>query len=273
MFQPTRPTSTVGGAFQLAELIFHATVREIRKGHGNAIIGLLMSMVQSLILVLAFYVMFAILGLRGTSLRGDFVVFLMSGIFLFMTHIKSVGAVVGSEGPTSAMMQHAPMNTVIAISAAALGALYLQTLSMVVILFVYHAAFSPVTIHDPVGAFGMFLLAWFSGVAIGMVFLAIKPWSPGLVGLATTIYQRVNMIASGKMFVANAMPGYVLAFFDWNPLFHTIDQARGFAFINYNPHFSSIAYPVYLSLTFIMLGLLGEFYTRKFASRSWLAGR
>lgn len=41
------------------------------------------------------------------------------------------------------------------------------------------------------------------------------------------------MIASGKMFVANTLPNFMLAMFDWNPLLYTIDQARGFAFINY----------------------------------------
>ena len=33
----------------------------------------------------------------------------------------------------------------------------------------------------------------------------------------------------------------MLTIFDWNPLFHTIDQARGFTFINYNPHYSRSA--------------------------------
>ncbi|MBK1636842.1 ABC transporter permease [Rhodovulum adriaticum] len=273
MFQPTRPKTAVGGLFQILGLIFHATVRNLRMAHGNAVIGLLMNIMQAAVFVLAFYIMFAVLGLRGSALRGDFVVYLMSGIFLYLTHIKSVGAIVGAEGSTSAMMLHAPMNTMITITSAALGVLYMQTLSMVVILFVYHAAFGPITIHDPVGAYGMFLLAWLSGVAVGLVLLALKPWLPGFVDMAKMIYQRMNMIASGKMFVANTMPGYVLAFFDWNPLFHTIDQARGFAFINYNPHFSSISYPIYVSLALIMIGLMGEFYTRKYASKSWMAGR
>ena len=81
------------------------------------------------------------------------------------------------------------------------------------------------------------------------------------------------MVASGKMFVANQMPGYILAMFDWNPLFHSIDQARGFVFLNYNPHFSSVSYPLLVSLVLIMLGMMGEFYTRQHASRSWEAGK
>jgi len=77
------------------------------------------------------------------------------------------------------------------------------------------------------------------------------------------------MIASGKMFVANTLPGLMLAMFDWNPLFHTIDQARGFAFINYNPHNSSIIYPINIGIALMALGLIGEYYTRKRASSSW----
>jgi uncharacterized membrane protein len=55
----------------------------------------------------------------------------------------------------------------------------------------------------------MLLLAWFSGVAIGMLFLGLKPWAPGLANIVQMIFTRTNMIASGKMFVANAMPGYL----------------------------------------------------------------
>ncbi len=273
MFENTKPQSNAIGGFALLALIYHSTARNIRKSHGNPLIGLIMSMMQSIVMITAFFFMFSILGMRGSAVRGDFLIYIMSGIFLFLTHTKAMGAVAGAEGPTSAMMQHAPMNTIIAISAAALSALYTELLALGVILLIYHIAVTPIEIDNWIGLFGMLLLAWFSGVAVGMVFFAAKPWVPGLVGIATTVYSRANMIASGKMFLANTMPGYLLAMFDWNPLFHCIDQARGFAFINYNPHFSSIEYPIYVSLTLIMVGLMGEFYTRKHTSLSWSAKR
>jgi ABC-type polysaccharide/polyol phosphate export permease len=269
--RPRRPTART--ALQLADLIYHGTVRQIRKDHGNAVIGLLLNIAQTVTFVLAFYAVFALVGFRGAGIRGDFMLFVMTGVFLFMTHTKAMGAVIGAEGPASPMMKHAPMNTIVAICASALASLYIQVLSMVAILWVYHAAFVPIEIHDPAGALGMVLLSWFSGVAIGMVFLALKPWMPDLVKVVSSVYARANMIASGKMFVANMMPGHVLVFFQWNPLFHTIDQARGFAFLNYNPHHSSVTYPVILSLALLFVGLLGEFYTRKAASLSWNARR
>ena len=273
MFQVSRHRSKTRGVFGMFELIYHSIVRDLRKSHRNAVIGLVLNMVQTAIFILAFLLLFEVLGMRSSAIRGDFLLYIMSGIFLYLTHIKAMSSVVMAEGPASPMMLHAPMNTMIAICAAAFSALYNQVLSMFMVLSAYHIAITPITIDAPIGAMGMLLLSWFSGVAVGTVFLALKPWAPDLVGIMSSIYSRANMIASGKMFVANTLPAYMISLFDWNPLFHTIDQARGFIFLHYNPHFTSVSYPLYLSLVLILIGLMGEFYTRKNASASWTAGR
>lgn len=273
MIYSSAPRTGIGATVRTFELIFHAAVRNVRKTHNNAFFAILLSMLQMATMVIAFYVMFTLLGLRGMKLRGDFLVYIMSGIFLYMTHLKSMSAVVGSEGPASPMMQHAPMNTAISIAGNALSTLYVQTLSVVVMLFIYDVVFTPVKIDRPLAAYGMILLSWFTGVAVGLVLLAIKPWFPGFVSIFSTIYQRANMIASGKMFVANTLPGYMLAMFDWNPLFHCIDQARGFAFNNYFPHHSDWTYALWVGVALMMVGMMGEFYTRKHASVSWNARR
>lgn len=276
MFQKTVLTNRASSAVNILELIYHNTVRSVRKAHGNAFMSIAVSVFQSLLFVLFFYIMFSIMGLKGLALRGDFVIFLLTGIFMFMTHNKAVGAVLGSEGPSSAMMQHAPMNTFISILSGMLSVLYIQVLAIILILFVYDIAMNPYVlteIVDPAPVMGMLLLSWFSGGAVGMVFLALKPWLPGLTATLSNVYKRANMIASGKMFVANSLPSFMVALFDWNPLFHTIDQARGFAFINYVPRNTNWEYVVYLSLTLLMIGLMGEFYTRRHASASWSARR
>ena len=112
MFQPRRkPQSGLGIALAMFELIYHSVVRSVRKTHNNAFMAIFMNLLQTIIFVLAFYFMFSIMGMRSTALRGDFMIYIMTGIFLYMTHTKTMGAVSGSEGPASPMMQHAPMNT------------------------------------------------------------------------------------------------------------------------------------------------------------------
>ncbi|KIC18123.1 MULTISPECIES: ABC transporter permease [unclassified Leisingera] len=273
MFQQRTQQSWMSGFLSLSEVVFHSAVRSVRSKHNNAFIALGLNLLQTILFVLAFYVMFAVLGLRGSAIRGDFLLYVMSGVYLFMVHTKTVSAVAGAEGPSSPMMQHAPMNTMVALLSAAIGALYIQVLSLIIILFAYHVAYTPVHIEEPIPAFGMVLLAWITGFGVGLVFLVLKPWAPSFVSILMMIYQRANMIASGKMFLANTLPSFMLAMFDWNPLFHCIDQSRGYVFINYNPHFSSWQYAAWVALVLIVIGLMGEFYTRRHVSLSWNARR
>lgn len=268
MFRIEQNQSAPARGFRMLELIYHATVRNIRKTHGSAVMGLVMHIVQALMLVLMFMFIADLMGARSLAIRGDFMLFIMSGIFMFMTHVKAISAVSGADGPTSQMMKHAPMNPIVSIAAAALSVLYLQVLAAIIILFFYHSIFNPITIDQPFQTLGMFLMSWASGVAIGMILLSAMPWAPGLVGLLSTLFRRANMIASGKMFVANSLKPSMLAMFDWNPLFHSIDQGRGFIFLNYVPRNSSIDYPLKVIAVCLVIGLMLEFFTRKYATSS-----
>lgn len=273
MFRPAVKKSPVASTFALFELIFHSAVRSVRKSHGNAVVGLLMSIVQSLVMVCVMIAMFNILGMRGSAVRGDFVLYIMSGVFNFATHSKALSAVSRSDGPTSAMMKHSPMNTIVAISSAALGSLYLQTLSAMCILFFYHTLFTPIYIHDPVGVIGMYMLSWASGIGVGMILKAATPWAPDFFSIITSLYARANMIFSGKMFLANSLPEHMLKLYSWNPLFHSIDQTRGYMFENYHPHNSSLSYPIIVTAVLFVVGLMAENFTRRHASASWGARR
>ena len=52
MFHKTVPTTRASSAVNIAELIYHNTVRSIRKTHGNAFMSIAMSLFQSLMFVL-----------------------------------------------------------------------------------------------------------------------------------------------------------------------------------------------------------------------------
>ena len=268
--KPRHTRSGISGTLAFLEQVYFGTVRSMRKSSGrNAVLGLIGSMAQTVVFVMAFYFMFQLMGVRTSPIKGDYMLYIISGIAMFMTHNTAVQSVSKAEGPTSGMMQHAPMNTMISVCLAALQSLYQQTITIGTILLIYHLAFNPVYIFNPIGLAGVFLLSWFTGVAIGMVFLALTPWHPPLVNILLMAYRRVNMLTSGKMFVANTLPSFMLAMFDWNPLFHCVDQARGMMFINYSPMHSNLSYPLKVALVAVVLGLMGEFFTRKRASMSW----
>lgn len=253
-------------------LIHGQTVYQLRTQDRNPILGLVFAMLQSLMILMGFMALFLILGTRTSPLRGDFILFLMSGIFVFMTHTQTATKVAGSYSLTG-LAQHAPLNAPILVISSALTALYTQTLSAFVVLGLYHTFWRPIEIENISGCIFVYLLSWFNGLCVGVLFLAIRPWFPRGGPVITRLYIRINMICSGKMFLANTIPSLILPFFIWSPLFHSVDQMRGFVFINYSPHRTELLYPLWFSVAVLIIGLLINFTTRKYESVSWSAGR
>lgn len=251
-------------------LVYHGTVRDVRRTRGNAFMALAMQILQGVILVAFFYVLIEFMGMRGVAVRGSFILYVMTGVFLFMTHNKGVGAVSGG-GPTNPMLQHAPVTTLMLMASGALSALYTQLLAVLAITFVANVIIDPFTVYDLKGVSLCFFLAWFSGVAVGILFLSLRPFFPTAIGIIQQVYTRANMIFSGKMFLASNLPGFILPYFIWNPLFHTIDQARGYAFVNYTAKVTTLMYPIGLSLALILVGMMIEHWSRKYVSDSWKA--
>ena len=254
----------------MVELVYHCVVRDVRMASGNASLGLVVVLIQNAAVILGFYIIYSILGgLRAVAIRGDFMVYLVTGIFFMMTHNRTLGAVMASGSATHAMMQHAPMTPLIGVAAASISVLYQQIMSGFIIYAAVHVWQGEFPLHQPSGLIVPFLLAWLSGIAVGLVFKGLSPFAPRLVKNIARAYRATNMFTSGKLWPVNYMSVQLFGWFTWNPLLHCIDQARGAAFVNYLPHRSSLAYPIWFTLTLLLLGLMVDFWLRRNMSLSW----
>ena len=93
VFQTSSRQSRFGATIYLAERIYHASVRKVREKHGNALLSILVTIGQTALFTLAFYLMFAVLSMRAASIYGGFFINTMPGVFLFMAHIETVKAI------------------------------------------------------------------------------------------------------------------------------------------------------------------------------------
>ncbi len=261
--------SMLGALMAFMELLFHSIVRDIRTSSGNAVLGMGLVIMQSLLMLAIFFALFSVMGMKSSLIRGDFVVFLLTGIFLFLTHNKAVSAAMGAISPVGGMTLHAPISTPLSILSAILSGLYTQLVGFALILLVVHILRGGLEFYKPADLVFPFFMAWASGVAIGLVFGVLTPFAPKFVPMVAMLYRRANMITSGKILPVNYMSASMIAWFDWNPLFHTIDQARGAAFVNYFPRHTNMEYPVYLSISLLMFAVMVEFWLRKNMSSSW----
>src|SRR5690606_25794902 len=96
--------------FTTLNLIYHQTVYNLRNSDRNAVMGLLFTIAQTAIFVGFFALMYFVVGIRSSPIRGDFILFMMSGIFVFMTHVQTVAQVAGSYSVSGGLVKHGPMN-------------------------------------------------------------------------------------------------------------------------------------------------------------------
>lgn len=260
-------------AFTFIELAYFTIVRDVRTESGTASLGLLVANLRIMSMVAIFYAMFAVIGMKGAPVRGDMLLFVLTGVQVFLMHNSAVQAVVTAGSSTSPIMMHAPMTTALSIISKTMAQLYLNVLAGFFFLTGIFLYKGDIEILHPQYAILPWVMGWFSGVIVGLLFLLLKPLLPTFMPVLSTAYQRANLITSGKFWVANMIPASVLPYFTWNPLFHSIDQLRGHVFVNYVPKNTSIEYVLWFCAIGLIVGMMGEFWIRKTQSRSAAATR
>ncbi len=179
MSAPRNRTSILVGAFNFIDLLFYCIVREVRSDSGgHPVLGIVMAVAKTLSMIMVFYIAFDIAGIRASPIRGDSMLYLLSGFLLFFLHNSGVSKVVGSNSFVGPLQQHAPMKPILAIAAATLATLYLHILAVLIVLLGLYLFRGSVKIHDPAGLLLPFFLAWASGVVIGLVLMSMKPFAP-----------------------------------------------------------------------------------------------
>ncbi|MCF6303926.1 MAG: ABC transporter permease [Rhodobacteraceae bacterium] len=267
MAPPPKQPSLLLGFARFSMLVYHSIVRDVRVRSGSAALGILSEVGQILLFFVIFYLMYTILG-RSVAIRGDFFLYLLSGIFLLVIHMGALNAVRKAGSSVSPMMMHSPMSVILAIISGALATLFLQTIAIMIILFFVFIFRDGITIYNPKGIVAPLFFAWASGVSLGMVFRIAGTVAPGPFGIFSKFYLRAQMISSGKFMPAAYLPASMVAWFSWNPLFHTIDQMRLAVFINYTREITSMAYPIYFTMVCLVIGLMGDLWLRQFVTKS-----
>ena len=255
--------------FRFVDLLYHTTVRNIRKDSINPIISVLNQIVMAIILVFVFLFFIRILGMRSVAIRGNEVQFIMSGIFLYLVHVGALGAAQSVGSQRSAINLHTHITHLMSVLAAGLAQLYIMILATTILLSVTHILVDPVEFDSLSGFAFAFFMSWVCGMAIGYLINALSPFAPRIMTILAALYTRGNMIFSGKMLVANTLPAAMLPFFLWNPLFHIIDYSRGESFINYTPRVSNIYYPIWVTIVLFVLALMLQKMADKKVSASW----
>lgn len=249
-------------ARSFASVCYSSTLRDLRRGHANAAIAILSEMLQAIILLAVILTFLHVLNLGQMMLRGNAALSILTGVFLFLIHTRTVIKVAMST-TNAAQLLHRPLSPRALYFGAALSGLYVHIMALLLVGLGTHVLLTPIVVDNVPLTVGCLLLAWLSGLGAGVLAASIRPIAPKFIQITTSLYARGNMVFSGKMVLAGGLSASALNYFLWNPLFHIIDQARGAIFINYTATTTGLTYPALFGGGCFLLGLMIDFRLRR----------
>lgn len=239
-----------------------------RKRSGSVSMGFGKLLIETIFTYLVTMGMMLLIRRAGLApIRGDFGLYMLTGVSCFLLHNKIFKAVSNTSPVASLPLLGISEGTTIV--GTVFHEVYLQAIMVIMFLAGIYLWYGRLDIDKPVMMLAIYLIVMIWSVAMGLVFYSLTPLAPKVFSAIAQVYRRIGIMTSGKMFVGNVIGiigggRFLFTIYLINPLFHCIDQMRGAVFENYTPIFTSIWYPLEMSGIFLVAGVIIYVGTRRF---------
>lgn len=239
--------------FQRLRVLFALMVREMQTDFGRSWGGYFWAIAEPLGGILLLSLAFG-LAIRTPPLGSSFMLFYASGYIPYNAYRVVSSAVTSSVRSNRGLLSH----PVVGVVDAVLSKFLLSTLTMGVVAVILYAVILA-TLDQPVEMdLGTVTLAYFLAALVG---LGVGAMNCVLFGFFPTwrsvwkILSRPKFIASGVLFLYEAVPAGFQDVLWYNPLAHVIGLTRAGVYGGYHPGYVSIPYVVGVSLVLFAIGL------------------
>jgi capsular polysaccharide transport system permease protein len=241
-------------AIQL-RVIWVLTQREIRMRQTQSSIGIVFSLLEPAVHIMAVWVVMSMFKVGHPPLGNHWFFFYATGVipFLVASHLASKG-LQGQLGMRNLFNVPIirPIDTVIA---AALAELILTGMIGVIIfgILYYFDIFHGTSNFASVA--GAFLMMWLLGIALMMINIALSSALPLWPKIWMILY-RVLYFGSGIFNLAQLMPEYLRNFMIWNPFLIGIEWFRNGFYDRYDPPWLDRGYMATVIFVLFMMGIV-----------------
>ncbi len=248
--------------FQL-QVLKALILREMTARHGESRLGYLLSLIAPILFI---SLIFAMMGLRGRLSVSTYpqVLFLLTGWPMWIA-FRAVFDRAANTGSRNSPLMMFPQITQLDLIFAAI--ILEAATNLVVFLLVVALAmvvFKPPFPDDPVGVLLCYGGCVWLGAGVGMGFCAVERIFPIINNFMRPLI-RVGMWISGTAFMAGSMPGWLLPYLSWNPIFHCVEGARELWYGVYQSPIFDPGYIIAVGFCVTTAGLVLERVSRRFA--------
>lgn len=233
-------------------------VRETRSRFSGDPIGYGWAIVTPLMWVISIAFVFNFIG-RTVPIDTDIVSFLLAGLLPYTVFRTTITSTMRSVRTNRHMLYFASISKVDILIASALLEL-INAFSVYAVLalgnYLFYGNFE---LYDPVWALTGFALAWSLGVSFGHMAMAFLEISDAALRVVPIVLRPMFWI-SGIFYVANELPGYLVAVLKYNPLLQAVEIMRTGAFLGYTSRYVDILIPLSFIVGMNVVAVIAKVY-------------
>jgi capsular polysaccharide transport system permease protein len=243
------------------EVVHALALRETRTRFGAHKLGYLWAIVEPALMVLTFYVLFAI-GKRGAPAGMTMYSFLATGIVPYMMFANTCSRVAESINGNQSLLFY-PQVSVIDLMIARVFLEFVTYCGVFIVLMLGHSlVVQELVVDDLLLVVSGFVLATLLGAALGLVFCTTAQLSNAM-HRARGPLMRPFFWVSGIFFVAGSLPGPVRKMMLYNPVLHATELSRAGWFESYDSNYVNASYVLMWIIGLLFVGLTLERVVRR----------
>jgi capsular polysaccharide transport system permease protein len=249
-------TGSTAAPLVAARVVGALLLREIRTRFGVNRLGYLWALVEPILHVSIFVVIFSLLE-RSSPIGKDTALFLATGVLPWLLFDHVADRTLKATDANRALLSYPQVTPIDLVAARVL--LEIATLLLVFVLFGLGCFLmrEPFTIDSPLAVLAAFLCLGLFAAGMGLIAAAITAVFPSFApsfGMA----KRLLYFVSGIFFIPDRLPPVARDVLQFNPILHCIEWLRSAFFVGFESHFADPSFAVAAALTALCLGLAAE---------------
>ncbi len=243
------------------EVVHALIIRETRTRYGAHKLGYLWALVEPALMLLTFYILFAVAGRKAPTGMTLFA-FTATGVCPYLVFSNTASRVADSISANRALLFYPQVRVIDIVIART----FLELATYIAVFFVLIGAeamyLQRLSIDDPLLTLLGFVLASLLGCGVGLLFCAGAQLSNSVDRARGPILRPMFWI-SGIFFTTAGLPASARDAALINPLLHAIELTRAGWFARYDDTYGSPLYILAWSISFLLAGLLLERIVRR----------
>lgn len=241
-------------------------MRETRTRYGKTQIGYLWGLIEPIVMIITFVLVFEALG-RPAVYGDSLFMFFATGILPYLMFRRVNSFVTNAFDANRALLTYPivqPIDTLLARACLEIATTLFVMLILIGIPIYFFDHEPPARIHVMAGSVALLALLGFGmGVINAVVIQFFESWKN-----IEAMLTRPLFFISGIFFVPEALPEKVRDYLSWNPILHGVELARYGYYFNYRYAGIDVPYLAGWALVLTLIGLTAERVSRQVQDQS-----